>query len=445
MDDEDDMSNSDYEGKEKPREGMKDRSKKKQKTESTSKSAAAAQARMSEKPEDDEDSRLQRAEKRKEKEQRRKEKAARQKEKADAKRARKQEASSGEEPTSKPVAAAEIPNDEEQHEVFPTQHEDLATVDVSGMEDIPGHSFDSSASASPRVDSPLSVESAHPSASSTSSIVPPSAPEEANAASSAKIELPKVDKEELKARLEARIQALREARHADGPNGKPARNRQELLEARRKKEEQRKAHKKELRKQAKDDEMKAKAEAELARLRGSGSPLTPDIFSPRSPPDTNNFYFGRVNFQDGQSMDPALSNVVDHKKRKGPSDTLSAFNAAQKNHARISGLDAAKRADIEEKDAWLNAKKKAHGERPRDDLSLLKKTLKRKQKAKMKSEKEWNNRLEGVKKGKEVRQKKREDNLRKRRDEKGAKGKKLKGVKTKKKARPGFEGSFRGK
>jgi len=219
------------------------------------------------------------------------------------------------------------------------------------------------------------------------------------------------------------------------------------MEARRRKEEQRKAHKKELRKQAKDDEQRAAAEAELARLRGSGSPLsTPDIFSPRSP--QNNFAFGRVTFDDGQQMDPNMTTILDPHKKKGPQDPRTALQAAQKKQARINGLDEAKKADIEEKDAWLNAKKRAHGEKVRDDTSLLKKALKRKEKAKSKSEKEWDTRIEGVQKGKEIRQKKREENLKKRREEKGGKGKgKGKGKKPgkKAKARPGFEGSFRSK
>jgi hypothetical protein len=37
---------------------------------------------------------------------------------------------------------------------------------------------------------------------------------------------------------------------------------------------------------------------------------------------------------------------------------------------------------------WQHSKQRAHGEKVRDDTSLLKKTLKRREKAKMKSEKE---------------------------------------------------------
>lgn len=259
--------------------------------------------------------------------------------------------------------------------------------------------------------------------------------------------LPQVDPQVLQERLQARLNALRAARKADGPNGKPARNRQELIEARRKKEESRKAHKKELRQKAK---IAQDAETEAARLRGgSGSPMwSPGTFSPREP--ENNFSFGRVAFDDGAEMDASLTTVLDPRKKKGPQDAKTALEAVQNKRARLSGLDAAKRADIEEKDRWLSAKKRVSGEKVRDDTSLLKKTLKRKEKGKAKSEKEWGERIEGVKVGKEMKQKKREDNLRIRREGKGVKGKKKApgaGAKAKAKGgarkRPGFEGSFR--
>ena len=81
---------------------------------------------------------------------------------------------------------------------------------------------------------------------------------------------------------------------------------------------------------------------------------------------------------------------------------------------------------------------------------MLKKTLKRKEKAKKKSGKEWDERITGVEKAKEGKQKRREENLRKRREEKGIKrggkkggSKKSKGKSSKGKARPGFEGTFK--
>ncbi len=262
-------------------------------------------------------------------------------------------------------------------------------------------------------------------------------------------QLPKPNPEELKARLIQRIEALRRSRHADGLDGAPARTRQELIESRRQKEEARRTHKKALRQKAKEAERLAQAET-IARgfpllsnspLFSPGSPITPSSSDP-----TTSFSFNRIAFPSSNAhATPSLSTILSPKtKPKGPSDPHTALLAAQKKESRLSSLDETKRADIDEKDAWLNARKRAHGERIRDDTSLLKKTLKRKEKAKKKSEKEWGERIEGVKKGQEIRQKKRETNLAKRREEKGGK-KGGKGKKAGKKARPGFEGSFRAK
>jgi hypothetical protein len=304
----------------------------------------------------------------------------------------------------------------------------------------------SSASPSPALDSPILSPQLHSGGSSVSSIIPPS---ESGPLAKSKPQPPMTQtpskpddaSQTAKDRLEARLAELRAARKADGPDGRPARNRQELLEMRRKKEEERRTQKKEQRRKAKEEEAR-KQEEEIARRfspGGSGSLLA----SPRSPMEpSNNFSFGRVAFGDGAQADASLATIMEQRHHKGPADPATALRAAQSKKSRLSGLDEAKRAEIEEKDMWLNAKKRAHGERVRDDTSLLKKALKRQQSAKKKSEKEWQGRLEGVAKGQEIRQRKREDNLRIRKEEKGSKGKKSKSKKVK---RPGFEGSFKGR
>lgn len=283
--------------------------------------------------------------------------------------------------------------------------------------------------------------------SSISSIAPP-ATESAKQESSEPKPL-KPTPEELKQRLQKRLDELRAARHADGLNGKPARNRQELIEARRQKAEQRKAHKKLLRQKAKEEEQQKNDEALARRFSpgGSGSLLA----SPRSPAESTgsnnnaNYAFGRVVFADGHQADPTLTSIRDKPKKHGAQDPATALRAAESKKTRLAEMDEAKRAEIEQKDMWLNAKKRAHGERVRDDTSLLKKALKRKESAKRKSEREWKERLDAVKRSQETKQQKRDENLRKRREEKGGnKGKKNTGG-SKKKARPGFEGSFKAK
>ncbi|KAF3020349.1 hypothetical protein E8E15_002454 [Penicillium rubens] len=301
-------------------------------------------------------------------------------------------------------------------------------------------------SAPSTTDSPsLDASNSQSGTSSISSIVPPSTSTEAKSSEPKPL---KHTPEELKQRLQKRLDELRAKRHADGLNGKPARNRQELIEARRQKAEQRKAHKKELREKAKIEEEKKNDEAMARRFSpgGSGSLLA----SPRSPAESvgsgsNSFSFGRVMFTDGQQTDLTGTGVRETPKTRGARDPASQLKAAEAKKARLEEMDPTKRADIEDKDLWLNAKKRAHGERVRDDTSLLKKALKRKETAKKRSEREWKDRIDTVAKSKEQRQSKREENLRKRRDEKGAKGGKKKSSSGKKKAaRPGFEGSFKG-
>lgn len=245
-------------------------------------------------------------------------------------------------------------------------------------------------------------------------------------------------------RLQAAISQLRAERKAGGTDGQTPKTRQELLDQRRRKEEERKAAKKEQKRREKEEEAQRQDE-EIARRfspGGSGSLLA----SPRSPmtgdhsssSTSNNFSFGRIAFDDGTQVDPTISGILEPHKGKGPTDTASALKAAQTKKSRLAGMDEEKRKEIEQKDMWLNAKRRAHGDHVRDDTSLLKKALKRQQGQKKKSEKEWHDRLEGVQKAQESKQKKRNENLAKRKDEKkSGKGKKVK--------RPGFEGSFKGR
>lgn len=242
-------------------------------------------------------------------------------------------------------------------------------------------------------------------------------------------------------RLAAAIASFRSQRKADSDSH--PKSRAELLDQRRRQEERKKAEKKEQRRREKE-ETQRKQEEEIARRfspGGSGSLLG----SPRSPvstPDveTTNFSFGRIAFDDGTNFDPNSATQSSEHKKKGPSDPSTALQAALKKKARLSGLDDDKKERVASQDMWMNARKRAAGEKVRDDTSLLKKALKRNDSQKKKSEKEWEGRKEGIQKSIEMKQKKRTENLAKRRDEKGGKGKKGKQVK-----RPGFEGSFKGR
>ncbi|KAJ4346983.1 uncharacterized protein N0V89_010917 [Didymosphaeria variabile] len=320
------------------------------------------------------------------------------------------------------------------------EHDDdqIQAMDVSGLVE------EEQSTATPSAaDSTASTASVASNVSSSSSMPPPS---DIPQKKEKKSLVPNQQKhEEFRARLQARLEEMRAKRKADGPDGRPAKNRAELIEARRKKEAERKQAKKAQRQLAQEDEERLKAEEQLARIRGgSGSP---SIFSHRSSPDRErNLSFGRVAWSDGKQLEGDLSGFRESKKQKGRSDAKTALEAAKNKQARLNALDEEKRKDIQEKDLWLNAKRRAQGERVHDDPKLLKKSVKRLDQAKAKSSREWGDRKEAVEKGKETRQKKREENLRKRRDEKGMKGKKKVGKPGKKvKKRAGFEGTFRAK
>jgi Surfeit locus protein 6 len=401
------------------------------------------------------------AEKRKDKRERKKEKEAHQKEKTKEKQKRRKDRFKAEAKAAKHADGTPIDGSQHLESAEPSEElshvNDMNQIDLKHLSELSNQPLHDASTREQSLESQPSGTSEQPLASSTSSPPPLNPQEVANPSASksksskpstntfscpTKIDIPKVDHSFLQARLQARIDALRAARKADGPDGRPARTRAELIESRRKKADTRKQNKKELRQAAKEEEQKAAAEAELARLRGSGSPMTngSDLFSPSIPENTS-YSFGRIGFGDGSHLG-ANGGVVDTKKRKGPMDARSALLAAEKKRERINGLDQQKREHIEEKDMWINARKKIHGEQVRDDVSLLKKALKRKEKAKTKSEKDWKSREENVRKSKEAKQKKREANLAKRREEKGNKGKKSKNF-TKKKIRYKAFGSLK--
>jgi len=388
------------------------------------------------------------AEKNKEKREQRKAKEEAKAAKLKAKKERKIQEAALEEDSKAAAGVADGSNEEGEEDAVGGDIDRIVIDDIMDeAQDHPSSTATPSITRSPAFDTSVN----HSGSSSISSIAPPATeqlqpkvPSQPTDAS----QPPKPTPEELRARLADRLAALRASRNADGIDGAPARNRRELMESRRQKEEQRRAHKKDLRQKAKEEERQKRNET-LAHGSPllSGSPLM-SPGSPLTPSSENNFSFGRINFSNGQHASTNLSAILDSKtKPKGPSDPHTALLAAQNKQSRLNSLDETKRADIAEKDTWLSARKRAHGERIRDDTSLLKKTLKRKEKQKKKSEKEWTERIEGVKKGRDMRQKKREANLQKRKDEKGGKGgKKSKAAKKgKPKARPGFEGSFRAK
>ena len=438
----DDSSELDFDiEKEKPLEGLKPAKAKKQKTSKDSDPVPTPnrQAQADDKDDAPPPEANAKADKRKQKLEKKRERLAKKKQEQVARKTQQDSSTKLGSTEEAEDESMEEESEEEEDEDEDADGDHIQAIDVSGLAD------EGQSTATPSaINSNASTASVVSAASSSSSIVPPSTENVPLKQESKPFKYDPEKHQAFQSRLTAKLEAMRAARKADGLDGRPARNRAELIEARRKKEADRKAAKRASRQLAREDEQRLKAEEQLARLRGgSGSP---SLFQMQSTPENErNFAFGKVAWDDGQQLDSNLSGFLESRKKKGKSDPKTALEAAEKKRARISGLDEAKRKDIQEKDMWLTAKKRAQGEKVHDDTNLLKKTLKRQEKAKQKSKQEWKDRLTSVATGKYMKQKKRDENLKKRREEKGSKGKKVKKPGKKVKKRPGFEGTFKGK
>lgn len=135
-----------------------------------------------------------------------------------------------------------------------------------------------------------------------------------------------------------------------------------------------------------------------------------------------------------------FSDIGKKEKKKGPTDPKKLLQNLEKQKEKIDSLkesgDVDKASELKEKSIWKNALAKASGEKVKDDPTLLKKSIKRREQQHKSSKKKWEARQEAVEKGQEDRQKKRQDNIDKRKKTK--KMNKLKKASKKGKVIPGF-------
>ncbi|CCG83697.1 protein of unknown function [Taphrina deformans PYCC 5710] len=222
---------------------------------------------------------------------------------------------------------------------------------------------------------------------------------------------------DLRAKLAAKIEALRSKRKAPGTgvDGAP-KSRDAILEARRIKEEARRAKKK-LEKEARKDAAQEIEDEHESEVELSDEDVDDSV---EEEEDEDNVVYGKVAFSDGDQLD-ANGNLLSSRKRK-QQDTQSALQAALNKKARLAALPAEKQAKIADSDSWHKALLQADGEKVKDDLSKLKKAAKRQESIKKKSTKEWKERLSTIAKNKALKQKNREQNLKDRRDSKGKSG-----------------------
>uniref|UniRef100_A0A146LX86 Surfeit locus protein 6 n=1 Tax=Lygus hesperus TaxID=30085 RepID=A0A146LX86_LYGHE len=112
-------------------------------------------------------------------------------------------------------------------------------------------------------------------------------------------------------------------------------------------------------------------------------------------------------------------------KKKVNKDPKRMLQKIQKSQAKLKMLEEKGKVEtvkkIKEKLTWDKAIQKAEGVKLKDDVELLKKTIRRKTEIKNKSKKKWDQRKESVEHRKEEAQKKRKENITKKKKEKKTK------------------------
>jgi len=253
---------------------------------------------------------------------------------------------------------------------------------------------------------------------------------------------------ELRAKLHARLDAFRHGRRTmDGPDGAEPDSKDDLLDERRR----RRAGLRENRRtgiREKKKEESAKGKKKDQQQKGNANKvqlLVPDPVpshsaGPRGPPEHD--ALATVSFSN-------LTGVAGSTKRNKlavSSDPHTALSQLTARAAKLAALPEDKRAEYEERDRLAKAEIRAGGGKVRDDVSRLKKAIKRKDGEKLKSKKGWEERKETLVNSQAAKQKKRTDNIAVRNERRSDKRKGVKPGKSgassagKGKGRPGFEG-----
>jgi len=219
--------------------------------------------------------------------------------------------------------------------------------------------------------------------------------------------------QELRQRLQAKLESLK------GPKGEGKKKKKKLSK------EEKKAKLKE----------EKKLEAKLAKMNSAKAASSVSNGLPKAKPVYNSdgkMVFSKFDFT--SSNGHVDSNPA--KKKKDPKSTLQSI---QKQKEKIKKLAEKGETEvvknIEESSAWSKALDKTEGVKVKDDVGLLKKSIKKQEQKKKSSAKKWEVRKEDEQKKKDARQTKRTENIQKRKsDNKATKMKKL----SKKGRIPGF-------
>lgn len=232
-------------------------------------------------------------------------------------------------------------------------------------------------------------------------------------------------REELKERLQAKLEQLRVVKKEDGSGDK---------------KEEKKLKKKLARiekKKNEAEEMKQKlmtvgkgAGGKKGNLMKGAEALGAAAKKPGVKTDKG-VVFSKFDFKD---------DMAPKEEQKKKLDPQAALNKLKKNKEKVKMWEekgkTEKAAKIENNIAWENALSKSQGEKVKDDVTLLKKSIKKNKQIKTSSKKKWDKRADDVKSKESAFVEKREGNLNKRIKEK--KEKKIKKLVAKGRHVPGF-------
>jgi len=224
--------------------------------------------------------------------------------------------------------------------------------------------------------------------------------------------------QELRQRLKAKLESLQ------GPKSdKPGKNKKKMT-----KEE----------KKVKMQEEK-RLKSKLAKMAAASTPPTSSIptngISKAKPVYNSDGKMVYSKFDLGTKS--TLNGTTQNSKKKDPKSTLQSI---QKQKDKLKRLEEKGETEIaknmEESSAWTKALDKTEGVKVKDDVGLLKKSIKKMEQKKKSSSKKWVERKESEKKKMDARQQKRTENIKKRKTDK--KANKMKKMAKKGRSVPGF-------
>jgi len=136
-----------------------------------------------------------------------------------------------------------------------------------------------------------------------------------------------------------------------------------------------------------------------------------------------------------------VPSYLQNKRKPSKSFLLKQVQEKKRKLQELQGTEEGEA--LAKQEAWTTMKKRAQGEKVKNDAEKLKKSIKREQHQKKKSKKEWDQRTSSQKRAQIAAQKKRNENIQAAKDRKRDKRlgiKKKKPTPNKKSQRRGFEG-----